>query len=80
MTQLATVARLIFMTGSLLAMLALHDQLVHPQAQGRDTYAAYLCSLVYLSVLLYYGLGKLALLAAAGPARLPAAWSEWQIG
>jgi len=67
MTQLMTLCRLVFITGALLALLALHDQLLDVPKNSAEFYGAHLCSLVYLSVLVYYVLCKLGLLAAVGP-------------
>ena len=68
--QLMTFFRLLFMTGALMGLVAVHDNLLGSRPGATDLTAAYLCSLVYLSVLVYYILGKLGMLAAMGPARV----------
>lgn len=67
MGQLVVLCRLVFMTGALLGLLALHDRLLGPPRSDAEFYSAHVGSLVLLSTLGFYALCKLGQLAFVRP-------------
>lgn len=67
MGQLVVLCRLIFMTGALLGLLALHDRLLSSQQSGGEVYSAHVGSMILMSMVVFYGLCKLGQAASSRP-------------